>query len=497
MPAYRSGWFRQFSGVTYVMMRIHSLKLAVSFLVAALVILSRAQAVEPATTTLVAPAKVNPIELEQKFQLAYSKIEERYIDRIQSVTLMIHGFWEMQKLPGMEGIKYADLVSPTQRLGSRNDDFQAFRKAIQTIRNRTGGKVQLDDLVSAMIRGMVRALADTHKDGYSAYLEPEKNLELVAYLKGESNSFGGIGVQIQFKDGQCNVIRPLPNTPAYRAGIRPGDIVVMVDGVEIKTEEEAVDRMKGEPGSRVAITISRADVPEPLTYQLIRQNIVQPESQKTMLTEEVGYVRLNSFNEHSSQELIENLNYLSGLGMKNCVLDLRQNSGGLLKASVDISEIFLPRGSLVVSTKGRIAGDAREYRTREGSPFARTPLIILVDGYTASAAEIVTGAIRDNRRGKVVGSSTFGKGTVQEVIPLPDDSALKLTVARYYTPIGESIDKTGIRPDYLVESTPDQMRNPAVSKNESTQADLVAVAEDPQIRKALELFGITIPLRGT
>jgi carboxyl-terminal processing protease len=441
-------------------------------------------------TTTVSNSKLNALQLEAKFQEAYAKIGERYIDRIQSITFMIGGFRELLTVPGVEGLKYQDLVSPTQHLGSRKDDLTAFRTALQVIRSRMGGRVELDTLVSAMIRGMVKAL----NDDYSTYLEPEKNRELVRFLKGETKSFGGIGVQIQFKDGLCKVTRPIPDTPAYRAGIRPGDVVVQVDGKEVTTEDEAVDRMKGEPGSRVAVTIQREEVAEPLTYDLIRQTISQPELEKILLPGSVGYVRLNSFNETSAKQLIENLNYLDGQGMKQCILDLRQNSGGLLKSAVEISAIFLPKGSLVVSTKGRQPNDTKEYRTRDTYPYARLPLVVLVDQFTASAAEIVTGAVRDNRRGKVVGLTTFGKGTVQEVIPLDDDSALKLTVAKYYTPIGECIHKTGIKPDYHVESK--KLINPALFE-EPSDIDLTEVSEDAQIKKALDLFNVTLPVQGT
>jgi carboxyl-terminal processing protease len=448
-------------------------------------------AVDSATASQEA-RRLNSLQLEAKFLEAYSKIQERYIDRIQSVTLMIYGFREMLAVPGLESLKYTDLVGPTQRLGGRKEDLAAFRNALQVIRARAGTQADLDKLVSAMIRGMVRAL----HDDYSTYLEPEKNRELVKYLRGEAKSFGGIGVQIQFKEGQCKVIRPIPDTPAYRAGIRPGDVVLEIDGVQVTSEDEAVDRMKGDPGTPVAVTVQRSEVTDALTFQLLRQTITQPELEKILLPGEVGYIRLNSFNENSPKELLENVRYLEGQGMKKCILDLRRNSGGLLKAAVDISEIFLPKGSLVVSTKGRQVADSKEYRTRDAHSHTRLPLIVLVDEYTASAAEIVTGAVRDNRRGKVIGATTFGKGTVQEIIPLDDDSALKLTVAKYYTPVGECIHKTGIKPDYSVAVDANHVLNPALFE-ESAALDLNLVSQDTQIKRALDLFGVSLPTPGT
>lgn len=453
-----------------------------------------AEEVLPATGTA---TTLNPLQLEAKFQQAYSRIDERYIEDIQSITFMIGGFKEMLTLPGLESLKYSDIVSPKQRLGSKKDDFTAFRNALQAIRSKTGATVEMDLLVSAMIRGMVGSLIlDGHKDGYSAYLEPEKNRELVRYLRGEAKTFGGIGVQIQFKDGLCRVIRPIPDTPAYRAGIRPGDVVIRVDGKEVATEDEAVDRMKGDPGTRVAVTIRREQVEEPVVYELTRETISQKELERILLPGNVGYIRLNSFNENSANELIENLRYLDGLGMKKCILDLRRNSGGLLKAAVEISNVFLPRGSLVVSTKGRQASDNKEYRTQNNSPYTHIPLVVLVDSYTASAAEIVTGAIRDNRRGKAVGITTFGKGTVQEVIPLDDNSALKLTIARYYTPSGVCINSTGIKPDYVIEVKEDEVLNPATF-GEPSSIDLELLAADKQLKKSLEILGEPLPLPGT
>jgi len=263
--------------------------------------------------------------------------------------------------------------------------------------------------------------------------------------------------------------------------------------VEVPSQDDALDRLKGDAGTPVVLTIQREGVPEHLTYKLVREIIhPQPELEKIMLTDTVGYVRLNSFNETSGKELLHNLRYLDGRGMKSCILDLRQNSGGLLTAAVEIADVFLPRGSPVVTTQGRRESDNKSYSTERNLPFTRIPLIILVDGQTASAAEIVTGAIRDNRRGKTIGMKTFGKGTVQEVIPLSDGSALKLTVARYYTPSGEMIDKKGINPDYLVPLDPKKMINPA-GFQDTSKVELAVVALDLQLRKALELFGVPIP----
>ena len=432
---------------------------------------------------------INPIQLERKFQDAYSIIEERYIDRVQTNSLMMKGFMAMLKVPGMEEIKYSDLIAPTQRLGTMRDDFDAFRMAIRAIRAKTGGQCDLDSLVSAMIRGMVEGL----DDDYSAYLEPEKNRELQEILRGERRSYAGIGIKFEFRNERCHIVAPIPDSPAYRAGLRPGDAIVLVDGEPLKNEHDATSRISGEPGTPVVLTVEREEVPDLLNYQLVRQTIIQPELEKIMLPKEIGYVRVNSFNEHSGKALLENLRYLEGMGMKKCILDLRMNAGGLLKAAVEISDIFLPRGSLVVKTEGRAENSEKQHLTERNLPFTRIPLIVLVDGYTASAAEIVTGAIRDNRRGIAVGTTTFGKGTVQEVKQLDDNSALKLTVARYLTPSGVSIDKKGIRPDHVVKMDQGKAIFPT-KYADSSSVDFFELAEDKQIKKAMELLGFEFPV---
>jgi carboxyl-terminal processing protease len=439
-------------------------------------------------TAAVDPPAFNPLQLERKFQDAYSIIEERYIDPVQSNTVMMKGFMEMLRLPELDAIKYSDLVNPTQRLGTTRDDFQAFRQALQNIRQNAAEPVNLDDLVSAMIRGMVGGL----NDSYSIYLEPEKNRELQEMLRGERKSYAGIGIQFEFRENKCHVVTPIPDSPAYRAGILPGDAIIRVDGQPLENETTATDRISGEPGSTVLLTIERENVPEPLNFEIVRETIVQPELEKILLPQEIGYIRINSFNEHSSRALLENLRYLEGMGMKKCIVDLRRNAGGLLTAAVQISDIFLPRGSLVVTTRGRAPDTLKEHRTRGNYPYTRIPLVVLVDRFTASAAEIVTGAIRDNRRGIAVGETTFGKGTVQEVKQLDDNSALKLTVAKYYTPSGVSIDHKGIVPDHQVPMDPSHLVFPTQFADPGS-IEVTQLMEDKQLRKALEILGMQFP----
>jgi carboxyl-terminal processing protease len=455
---------------------------------------------------------LNPIQAEKKFNEAFTCIEERYIEPVQVGNLMRKGFMEVLALPTLSGRQYSDLVAPAQKLTNRKVAFEAFREALKNCRSLSTvissasnavdivaesqetviEPVDLDVIVSAMIRGMISSL----RDDYSSYLEPAKTLELQQYLRGENQSFGGIGVHIQFKEGRCHVIRTLADTPAQKAGVLPGDIIQLVDGEPIPTEDIALDRIKGEPGTRIKLTIERSTVPEPLVYEVVREMIQQNGLERVLLANKVGYVRINSFNENTARDFERDMRFLDGYGMTSCILDLRQNYGGLLTSAVDVVNVLIPKGSLVVSTRGRIQANDKTYRTRRNLPFTRIPLVVLVDAQTASAAEIVTGAVRDNRRGKVVGVKTFGKGTVQEVIPLPDNSALKLTVARYYTPAGEMIDKRGITPDYEVKQNPTAVISLG-NREPNDPVDLQTLTDDLQLKKALELLGVTIPTPGT
>lgn len=447
-----------------------------------------AQTLPPESPTQTVEQTLNPFQAEEKFQMAYTIITQRYIEQIPTNLLLIKGVQRVLLLPELHDLQYSDLITPTQPLGSRRHDFEAFRSVLQTIRMRAAQTVDLGEVVSETIYGMVDALDDE----YSAYLEPQKNQELHEFLMGEQQSFGGIGIQYEFKNGRCKVIAPIPNTPAYRAGIRPGDIILEVDGIPIKSVDDASTRMTGEPGSRLELKIERADVYDPIEFALIREMVSQPALEKVLLPGQIGYVRINSFTEQTAEVLLQNLRYLDGLGMEKCLLDLRRNSGGLLDAAIDVSSILLPPGSLVVSTKGRTQLAEKNYRTSRGSDFTRLPLVVLVDEYTASAAEIVTGAVIDNRRGRSVGQTTFGKGTVQEVIQLPDNSALKLTIARYHTPSGRMIDKKGIKPNYSVSS--ETYLNPAILFRPGEEIDLTKLADDRQVKFALELLGQRIPV---
>ena len=320
-----------------------------------------------------------------------------------------------------------------------------------------------DQLVSGAIKGVVEEL-----DDFSSYLEPKDYKELKNDTKGE---FGGLGIRLQKVDGYITVMTPMPGTPAFKAGIMPQDRILFVDDKDVTDMklDEAVSLMRGKAGSKVKLTLSRKD--ENGEYQKIpdvilkRATIVPEVVYHRMLPDQVGYVYLVDFSGHSTEEVKKALADLSKQGMKSLVLDLRFNPGGLLTGAVDIAKLFLPDGEMIVYTKGRKPEYYQEFKT-EGTPlYPDIPMAVLVNQGSASASEIVSGALQDNHRAFVVGQRSFGKASVQQVLPLAGGAGLRLTIARYYTPSGKLIqrnyrDKTkadegGIFPDVEVIFAPE------------------------------------------
>jgi len=318
--------------------------------------------------------------------------------------------------------------------------------AISIIKQEYVSAVDAKKLVYGGLSGMLGSL-----DDFSSFLEPEEHKEMKVEAKGE---FGGIGIELALREGVLTVIAPMDGTPADKAGMMAGDKIVKIDGVvtrDIKIDD-AIKKMRGDPGTALTLTVWREKEGRIIDLP-IKRDIIKLKSIKTaqLLEDKVGYIKLIEFQEKSHQDLEEALKKLEAQGMDALIFDLRNNPGGLLDAAVGVAEKFLPKETLIVSIKSRTEDQNLIFRSDGRSTHPNYPLIILVNGGSASASEIVAGAVQDNKRGIILGTKTFGKGSVQTVIPLKDDSALRLTTATYYTPSGRMISHQGIIPDVAVE----------------------------------------------
>lgn len=324
------------------------------------------------------------------------------------------------------------------------EELKIFTEVLTIVEKNYVEEVQIKDLVEGAIKGMMTAL-----DPHSAYMNTEAYKEMQVDTKGE---FGGLGIQIGMKNGLLTVISPIEDTPAFLAGIKAGDVIIKVDGETTKdmTLFDAVKKMRGPKNTAVVITVIREGWKEPRDFKIVRDIIKIKSVKHKILEENIGYVKINQFQERTADELAAALKEIDSKKISSLILDLRNNPGGLLKSAVDVSDEFLPPGKLVVYIKGR-SGEKTEYVTTGEHPSYNFTTIVLVNQGSASASEIVAGAMKDWDRAVILGVPTFGKGSVQSVIPLGDGSALRLTTAKYYTPKGVSIQNTGIEPDIEVK----------------------------------------------
>ncbi|NLB59926.1 MAG: S41 family peptidase, partial [Lentisphaerae bacterium] len=359
-------------------------------------------------------------------------------------------------------------------------------------------KTEYKELLYGALRGMLQAF-----DPHSQFMDPDMFRDMRNDTAGE---FGGLGIVIGIRDNVLTVIAPMEDTPAFRAGILHGDKIVAIDGesTENMSLQEAVKKMRGEPGTKVKIKIIRLKPQEIKELELGRA-IIKVESVKgaTILEDQVGYVRITQFNEPTADALQKALADLLSQGMQALILDLRNNPGGLLSSAVDTSEKFLASGRLIVSTKGRhdLGGPGR-YLARGKVHYLDFPMVVLVNGGSASAAEILAGALQDNQRAIILGEKTFGKGSVQSVLPLEDGSAIRLTTAKYYTPSGRTIHEKGVEPDITVYMPAEQWRRVLLQRSRAEigdfelteepalEAETLAeeAARDLQLERALELL---------
>jgi len=325
------------------------------------------------------------------------------------------------------------------------EQIRLFTEVFDRIKNAYVEPVDDAKLLEDAIRGMIAGL-----DPHSTYLEPEAFQDLQVHTRGE---FGGLGIEVGMQDGFVRVVAPIDDTPAQRAGIRSGDLIVKLGDQPVQgmTLNEAVSLMRGKVGEPLELTVVREGSDKPLEFTIVRDVIRVTSVKQRLLEEGYGYLRISQFQVNTGKDLLKAIDKLQkDAPLRGLILDLRNNPGGVLQAAVDVSDAFLDDG-LIVYTKGRVANAELRYSATSKTKVPETPLVILINGGSASASEIVAGALQDHRRAVIMGTDSFGKGSVQTILPLNKDRAVKLTTARYYTPEGRSIQAQGIVPDIQVE----------------------------------------------
>jgi carboxyl-terminal processing protease len=367
-----------------------------------------------------------------------------------------------------------------RRTEHRFEKLDVFARVLSYVEANYVEDVDERKLVYGAVKGMMRTL-DPHSD----FMTPEEFADMRADTDGE---FGGVGIEINDDGGVIVVVEPLANSPAARGGLLPGDRIVAIDGKPTKgrPSAETSSRLRGKPGTEVKVSVARKGWDEPHPIVLIRELIHVQAVETRLLEPGVGYVRLKQFQERTDEEVLAGLTRLradSGGGLNGLVLDLRGNPGGLLDQAVKVADLFLETG-VIVSTVGRGGKKLEEERAHEAGTWEGFPMVVLVNGGSASASEIVAGALQDNGRALVIGTQTFGKGSVQSVYELVDGSGLKLTIARYYTPSGRSIQEKGISPDVVVEQLDSgKLRDAKVAEPSQRERDLDGHLRNPQVDK--------------
>ncbi|MFQ5543499.1 MAG: S41 family peptidase [Nitrospiria bacterium] len=399
------------------------------------------------------------------------------------------------------------------KVSAKTDDYKelkVFTEVLSSLNRTYVEPVDTKELIYGAIKGMLNTL-----DAHSSFMPPEIYKEMQVETRGQ---FGGLGLQVGVKDKKLVVVAPIADTPAEKAGLMAGDVILKVDQ-HLLTEEttlmDAVQKMRGPKGTAVTLTIFRETESEERIFTLVRDTIRIKSVKAELIEPGIGYIQLTQFQEHSARDLRKGIQKLLESDIHSLILDLRNNPGGLLNAAVDVSEQFLESDQLIVSIKSR-SGQEDEHRTKRSSQLGRIPVIVLVNEGSASASEIVAGALQDWKRAVILGTETFGKGSVQTILPLSDGSALRLTTAKYYTPKGRSIQNKGISPDIIVKQVvvnevndapivrekdlPRHLINeladpaegkkttPKSNKKNETKSLSAGKVEDTQLRKAIDLM---------
>ena len=339
-----------------------------------------------------------------------------------------------------------------------------FGEVLEKINKEYVDEINQSESMDSAINGLLQSL-----DPYSAYMSPEIFNEMQTETSGE---FGGLGIEVSMESGVVKVISPIDDTPASKAGIKAGDYIVKINDIQVqgKSLSEAVDLMRGPVGSGIELTIRRRGEKKALTFNVVRE-IIQIQSVKAELIEEnIGYIRLTSFNENSGKQIKkEIIDFEKNKNIKAYILDLRNNPGGLLSQAINISDFFLDNGE-IVSTKSRKPSENRKWFAKKGDLIRGKTLIVLINYGSASASEIVAGALKDHKRAILLGENSFGKGSVQSIIPLKNRGAIRLTVAKYYLPSGKSISEVGVSPDIEIDEDSDEFRIKTETDNQLNYA---------------------------
>ena len=359
---------------------------------------------------------------------------------------------------------YFNNAAYSENIDKLYQKIDLFSEVLEKIQKEYVDEIDQADVMDSAINGVLQSL-----DPYSAYMNPEIFKEMQTETSGE---FGGLGIEISMEAGVVKVISPIDDTPASRAGIKAGDYIVRINGEQVqgKTLFEAVNLMRGAVGTSIEVTVRRKGLKKAKIFKIVREIIEIKSVVSKLINNEVGYLRLRAFNENSGNQLIKEISKLEKndrpLGY---IFDLRNNPGGLLSQAIKISDFFLNDGE-IVSTKGRKNKENRKFFAKEGDRIKGKPLIVLINNGSASAAEIVAGALQDQKRAVLLGETTYGKGSVQSIIPLKNKGAIRLTISKYYLPSGKSISEIGVSPDIKVEEQDEEFSINTINDNQLNYA---------------------------
>ena len=359
---------------------------------------------------------------------------------------------------------------PVKSKNNLYEKIDLFGEVLENIKKDYVDDVDQGEMMDSAINGVLQSL-----DPYSAYMSPELFKEMQTDTKGE---FGGLGIEIGMEAGIVKVISPIDDTPAAKAGIKAGDYIVKIGNEQVQGKSllEAVKLMRGPVGSSIDLTIRRKNIKKPLKFKIVRKIIEVKSVSSKIIGEEknLGYIRLKSFNENSDKQFLKSVKeFEKKTKIKGYVLDLRNNPGGLLTQAINITDFFLEDGE-IVSTKGRKISETRKFFARKGDEVKGKPIVILINNGSASASEIFAGALKDHKRAIILGENSYGKGSVQSIIPLRNGGGMRLTISKYYLPSGKSISEVGVTPDILVEEKEDDF--------------LINSEKDNQLNYAIKLF---------